>query len=77
MQEKSIYSVRRMADIIDAALLEYSLKLVFPTPRPMRAERESYGWREMPPTACRDTAAVDFNAKRFPGVLFSGENGRA
>src|SRR5471032_2663420 len=35
MQEKSIYSVRRMADMMDAALLEYSLKLVFPTPRPI------------------------------------------
>src|SRR5471032_1184782 len=43
MQEKSIYSVRRMAGIIDAALLEYSLKLVFPTPRPIAPSGSSTG----------------------------------
>jgi len=62
---------------MDAALLEYSLKLVFPTPRPIRAEREWYGWRESHRRPAENTATVDFIAKRFPGAPFSGENRHA
>jgi hypothetical protein len=47
-----------MAGIRDAAWLEYSLKLVFPTPGPMRAEREGETYHLR---GCdTEAAAVDF-----------------